>query len=84
LNDRDHIARYYHEEASLLVAREADTAILRAASQICKASESFRTGVRKGTREYVMRRFPYTLIYRVSGETVTIVRVMHQAAKYFN
>ncbi len=84
LHDRDHIARYYNEEASLLVAREADAAILRAARQICKIPESFRAGVRSGTREYVMRRFPYTLIFRAVDDMVTIVRVMHQAAKYFN
>jgi plasmid stabilization system protein ParE len=84
LKDRDRIARFYNDEASLLVAVEADAAIQRAANQACTAPELFRSGIRPNTREYVMRRFPFTLIYRVMADKVLIVRVMHQAAKYFN
>jgi hypothetical protein len=41
---------------------------------------------RKGegsTRECVMRRFPFTLIYRIEPGKVRIVRVLHQARDYF-
>jgi plasmid stabilization system protein ParE len=31
-----------------------------------------------------MRRFPYKLIYRVHGTKITVVRVLHQAMRYFN
>ncbi len=84
LQDRDRIARFYNEEASLLVAIDADTAIQRAADRVCAGPELFRSGIRPNTREYAMRRFPFTLIYRVKADKVLIVRVMHQAAKYFN
>lgn len=82
--DRFNITEYYAQEASPLVADEAKLAIEQAAAAIASSPLAYREGVRPGTREYVMRRFPYTLIYRVSGDRVTIVRVMHQAAKYFN
>ena len=84
LKDRDRIARFYNEEASLLVALEADSAIERAADQVCAAPALFRSGTRPKTHEYVMRRFPFTLIYMMRANRVLIVRVMHQAAKYFN
>ena len=83
-NELRDIAEFYAKEASAFVAEEAYFAIESAAESVASNPLAYREGVRAGTREYVMRRFPYTLIYRVSGETVIIVRVMHQAAKYFN
>jgi plasmid stabilization system protein ParE len=82
--DRLKITEYYAQEASPFVADEAFSAIKQAAQAITTNPMAYREGVRANTHEYVMRRFPYTLIFRISGETVTIVRVMHQAAKYFN
>mgnify|MGYP000223356073 CR=1 FL=1 len=82
--DRLNITEYYAQEASPFVADAAFSAIKQAAQSIIASPMAYREGVRPNTREYVMRRFPYTLIYRISGEIVTIVRVMHQAAKYFN
>jgi plasmid stabilization system protein ParE len=83
-SDRLCITEFYAQEASPLVADEVEVAIKSAALLITKNPLAYREGIRPNTREYVMRRFPYTLIYCVSGETVTVVRVMHQAAKYFN
>lgn len=37
-----------------------------------------------GTRECILRRFPYTIVYRASGDMIRIVRVLHQAREYFN
>ena len=31
-----------------------------------------------GTRHFVLQRFPYSVIYRIEGETVTVVAVAHQ------
>ena len=39
---------------------------------------------KSGTRECVLKRFPYTIVYRASGNAIRIVRVMHQARRYFN
>ena len=82
--DRLNITEYYAQEASPFVADAAFSALKQAAQAVVANPMTYREGVRQNTREYVMRRFPYTLIYRITGETVVIVRVMHQAAKYFN
>ena len=31
-----------------------------------------------------MKVFPYTIVYRAAADSVRIVRVLHQAKKYFN
>jgi hypothetical protein len=41
-------------------------------------------GKRHGTREYVMRRFPYIIVFKVQPEKIYVLRVLHQAMRYFN
>ena len=36
---------------------------------------------RRGKRRYVMRHFPYTLIYTVSGEEIQILAVAHHSRR---
>lgn len=59
--DREKIGAFYKEEASVFVALEADKSILAAAKKLKIDSLAFRVGHKAGTREYVMRRFPYIL-----------------------
>jgi len=40
-----------------------------------------RWPVRSGTRRYVMRRFPFVVVYRVVGSTVEVVAVAHGRRK---
>lgn len=75
---------FYVTEASPVIAEEAMTAIDTAARAAAANPMHYREGKKQGTREYVMRRFPYTLIYRVTAGKVIVVRVLHQAARYFN
>jgi len=83
LADVDRIAGWYAETASPEVARLAVTAILNASRRLASGIAGYRSG-KHGTREYVMRRFPYTLVYRETGAAIKLVRVMHQARQYFN
>ena len=82
--DRLKIVEFYAIEASPWVADEAARCILNAALAALKRPLHYREGKMAGTREYVMRRFPYTLVFRVTPTKVRIVRVLHQAAGYFN
>jgi toxin ParE1/3/4 len=41
-----------------------------------------RTGRIEGTRELVINRTPYVAAYRVTGETITILRVLHGAQQW--
>lgn len=82
--DRKKIARFYRDEASLYIAQEADREIVEAASRILRRPLVYREGKRSGTRECTMRKFPYILVYRVRATKISIVRVLHQALRYFN
>lgn len=77
------IEAYYALVASPRVAGLARDAIVAAALRLCVLPADFRGG-KPGTREYVMRTFPYTLVYRADAARVSIVRVMHQSRRYFN
>ncbi len=83
LDDRDRIFIFYAETASLLVAQSAREGITAATKTLSRNPLAYRMG-KRGTREFIMRKFPYILIYRVYPAKVRIVRVLHQAREYFN
>ena len=37
------------------------------------------SGTYHGVRTWPLKRFPYTLVYRVAGETITVIAVAHQS-----
>ena len=39
-------------------------------------------GKRAGTRELVITKYPYTIIYRLTADKVRIVAVTHQSRKH--
>ncbi|MBL8489261.1 MAG: type II toxin-antitoxin system RelE/ParE family toxin [Rhodocyclaceae bacterium] len=84
LRDIEAIESYYIEEAGPEVADDAVDAILAQDGKLTAPIVEYRPGIRKGTREYVMTRFPYTLVYLSDAKTVTILRVIHQRSKFFN
>jgi plasmid stabilization system protein ParE len=81
--DIERIVAYYAESASSSVAKMARNAIQTAADRLVSLPVLYREG-KGSTREYVMRRFPYVIVYRSLSREVRIVRVLHQAGRYFN
>lgn len=81
--DIEAIEAYYLEEAGETVADRAVDAILSQAEKIAALDLKFCPGIRAGTRECVMMRFPYTL-YLSKAREVKIVRVLHQRSEYFS
>lgn len=81
--DRERIYVYYWNAASERIADEIDHAIANRARAIAQLEVTHRPG-KGNTRECVMRRFPFTIIYRIEARKVRIVRVLHQAREYFN
>jgi plasmid stabilization system protein ParE len=77
------ILRHYALNAPPSVVFAAAAAIDAAAVRLTRTLAIYRPG-RKNTREYVMRRFPYIIVYRVVANKVRIVRVLHQSRLYFN
>jgi plasmid stabilization system protein ParE len=51
--------------------------ILAAAARLAEFPETGRPGRRAGTRELVVSRTPYLVPYRVRGEFVEVLRVLH-------
>ena len=41
-----------------------------------------RTGRKKGTRELVMPRLPYIIVYKVSGDVIHLARILHGSQRY--
>lgn len=82
--DIEAIETYYLEEASEAVADRVVDAILTQAEKIAALDLVFRPGIREGTRECVMTRYPYTLVYVTKAREVRIARVLHQRTEYFN
>lgn len=81
--DLDRIYDYYLEAAPFDIAEQAIMAIVARARRIARLNLVYRPG-RHETREAVVTRFPYTIIYRIETRRVCIVRVLHQAREYFN
>jgi plasmid stabilization system protein ParE len=82
--DIDAIEAYYLEKAGEAIADRAVDAILTQAEKITALDLKFRPGIQAATRECVMTRFPYTLVYLSRAREVKIVRVLHQRSEYFN
>jgi toxin ParE1/3/4 len=58
--------------------------ILAAAARLAEFPETGRPGRRAGTRELVVSRTPYLVPYRVRGELVEVLRVLHGRQRWPN
>ncbi len=79
--DRD--AKFdYIEADSPQAAIAVDDRIRAQVDRLVRFPESGRLGRVKGTRELVIDRTPYIAAYRVAGDTVRILRVLHGAQQW--
>jgi addiction module RelE/StbE family toxin len=69
----------YIEEDSPYAAVVVDDRIRVQVRQLLQFTETGRPGRVDGTRELVISRTPYIAAYRITGETVRILRVLHGA-----
>ena len=74
--DLENIANYLFEQTPENAAR-----LIREIYLAPKGLESFpkrgRVGKKEGTRELVLPSLPYVIVYRVTSESVYILRVLH-------
>jgi toxin ParE1/3/4 len=73
------IADYLEEHAASSVARRIALSILERVEALKQFPEQGRTGRKPGTREFVLSGLPYLAIYRLEGDTIEILRVLHGA-----
>ena len=74
--------REYIADDSPRAAIEMDERIWSAAMSLKEFPDKGRPGRVKGTRESVVQGTPYLLAYRVQGEIIRIVRIMHGAQRW--
>jgi plasmid stabilization system protein ParE len=71
--------RAFYRRRSPLAALSFAHDIEGALKQIAEAPQRYPEG-EHGTREFVLpRRFPFSIVYKVRGDQVTIVAVAHQS-----
>jgi toxin ParE1/3/4 len=75
-DDFENIANYLFEQTPENAAR-----LIREIYRAPNGLESFpkrgRVGKKEGTRELVLPSLPYVIVYRVTSESVYILRVLH-------
>jgi toxin ParE1/3/4 len=81
LADRDTIFDYL-EADSPQAAIIVDERIREQVEGLAQFPESGRLGRVEGTRELVIQRTPYVAAYRIAGDTVRILRVLHGARQW--
>ena len=81
MNDREAIFDYL-EADSPRAAIMIDDRIEAQVELLIETPEIGRPGRIEGTRELVIQRTPYIAAYRIDGETVRILRVLHGAQEW--
>ena len=79
--DREDIFTYIEVE-SPRAAISVDERIGEHVRQLLHYPESGREGRVEGTRELVVVRTPYVVVYRLAEEAVIILRVLHGARRW--
>lgn len=81
LSDREAIFDYIEPEDPI-AAVTVDDRIEASTARLSDFPESGRPGRVEGTRELIAARTPYVLPYRIAGDTVRILRVLHGARRW--
>ena len=68
----------YLIDGGVKVAEDFDWAIRRAL-ELLVFMPQLGSRTYPGVRTWPLKRFPYTLVYRVAGETITVIAVAHQS-----
>lgn len=67
----------YRDQAGSPVADRFDDSVRRALMRLLQMPE-LGSPAAAGLRTWPLRHFPYTLVYRVQGEVLTVLAVAHQ------
>ncbi len=73
------VYRFYAERGS---ADRVVGAILKAANGLADFPHLGKLGAVPGTRERIVIRYPYRVVYLIAGSTIEILRVIHTAQEW--
>ncbi len=76
MHDLASLRAYIARDRPDAAARQVEP-IVAAAAMLAEFPEMGRAGRRRGTRELVVSRTPYLVPYRVRGELIEVLRVLH-------
>lgn len=76
------ICDYVKENGSAAAARSVGMSLYDRVGGLAEFPEMGRPGRREGTRELVFTGLPYLAIYRVRGDTIEVLRILHGAQKW--
>ena len=63
-------------------AQELVSTVYDAPSELLKLPNRGRQGKKEGTRELVLSPLPYIVVYKVLGDIIFVVRILHGAQKW--
>jgi toxin ParE1/3/4 len=81
VDDLEQIRRYITRGNSR-AARRVQSAIRTAAERLARHPEIGRIGRVEGTRELVVARTPYIVVYRIVGDGVRVFAILHSARRW--
>ena len=73
----------YIAQDNPLAAISQDEQIEHQVDMLMQHPQMGRLGRKKGTRELVISRTPFVAVYRVKGDTIQIVRLLHSSQQFF-
>jgi toxin ParE1/3/4 len=79
VRDFTQICDYISEHGSAATSRSVALSIYEHVGILAKFPESGRTGRQPDTRELVFGGLPYVAVYRLRGESVEVLRILHGA-----
>jgi toxin ParE1/3/4 len=80
--DFTHICDYTEERFGSAQARRAALAIYESVESLRAQPNQGRPGRKPNTRELVVSRVPFVVIYRVKGGVIDVNRILHGARKW--
>lgn len=80
-HDRRNLIDYIAQDSPTAALDQLDE-IERQTDRLAEHPKLGRLGRVKGTRELVVNRTPFIAVYRIKGEAVQILRLLHGAQKW--
>lgn len=82
VRDLTNICDYIEKHGGAATVRRVAISIHQRIETLAEFPESGRTGRKAETRELVFGGLPYLAIYRIQGEGVEILRILHGAQQW--
>lgn len=80
-DDLERIANYLFEKTPQH-APELVRTVYNAPHALLTSPHRGRPGKKEGTRELVLSPLPYIVVYRIAGDAIHLVRILHGAQKW--